>query len=122
MTVIVLQFITGIAVTSTLTVLVLMRGQRSLRRMARSLPLLVLPFGLSLALWSHNVSPLKTLGNLGEFTAYGAVSGVVPLGQFLDTRIGSRRIPGEVLLALLACLVTLWIYKLVPTLPETSVG
>lgn len=122
MIVILLQYSIGLFIIGSSALAVLAWRRMSLRRALLSLLLSPLPLALAIVLWHSHSGNIKTLGNLIEFTAYGAASGTIPFGQFIHMNDRPKLILGELLLATSACVITYCIYRFVPTLPETSLG
>ena len=113
-----LLFAGGLLSTGALAVVAIRWRRLSVKRGLLSL-LLALP-GFVIPLWmnEHGFCPPKSIANLGEFVAYGLICGVIPLGQFFRL----RKVPGELVLAVLVWAAVVGVYKTTPTLPETPYG
>jgi hypothetical protein len=92
----------------------------SINRAARAIFFALFLVVPPLILTAIRIGPTKTLGNLGEFTVYGLLGSLIPLGQFL--RVPRLRIPGEVIVFAFVFIVEACVYMWIPTLPETSLG
>ena len=116
-----LYFLAGAAVPALVSIVWVWRRKADVRRASISLALIVVPFALSMWLWtSHPFGPLKTLGNLVEFPLYGIAAGGIPLGQLIAA--GRRYFLGELSITVAACIVATAIFSMIRTFPETTLG
>jgi hypothetical protein len=115
-----INFVHGLLIAAVPSILVIWR-RGELHRGLRALALVPFPFALGFAMFMDlRWGPAKSIANIGEFVMYGVAAGTIPLGQFI--RLPFKKVPGELLPTIAACLVVASIYMLTPSLPETKFG
>jgi len=113
-----IYFLVGTVISGVVALVLVKQKGGEVSRAAVALGLAFLPFGLALLLMRLGVGPAKSIANLIEFGIYGLIGGAIPLGQLIKV----KGVPGEMIVAGIACIGVTMVYMLMPVLPETRFG